>query len=491
MSSSSHASSHASSLTRAVLPGVESAEKFVERLVDLLAQGQLKTAAAIYTSSQEDLGYPLLNAVKARNDRNNELMRRLAKVYAAARDYEKAARCCEDLEEHLAAAKLYERCGDYANAGEMFAKAGEMPTAAAMFLRAGDTARAIEVYAFIDDKQGLADAHERRGDIFETGRLKFELGDFAGAISHLQNVSAEDPNYLSACTLIAEILHRDQQAPLAIARPEGALATRPVDVETAPAYEAMARLLFADARYPEARNALMAVLAAQPTLTSARDLLREVEQVLRAGTSLRPETRTLVNQPAPTSDTAIAVDEVAVHEIEAIEYEAQILVAPRPRSDRGGLVGKLEGIEHLSAMPLLAELSLRELRQIHAISDRVTFAPGKLILEQGQAGEALFIVLEGEVDVLRRDMRGNFMPIARLGSGEHFGEMALIEHKVTTARVVAITQVTALRIAREPFQHVVHASDTLAAKIYRAFSVTLSERLRNILSDLQRDPRLI
>ena len=75
------------------------------------------------------------------------------------------------------------------------------------------------------------------------------------------------------------------------------------------------------------------------------------------------------------------------------------------------------------------------------------FPPGLTILEQGEPASGLYLVLTGEVDVIRDADDGSQHRLARLGPGEFFGELAVASGGVRSANVVAVDAVTCLVLA--------------------------------------------
>ncbi len=75
------------------------------------------------------------------------------------------------------------------------------------------------------------------------------------------------------------------------------------------------------------------------------------------------------------------------------------------------------------------------------LSERIRrhrFGPGDVIVQQGNVGDSLFIIVEGVVGVRIKTNEGNIKEIARLGAGNFFGEMALLTGEDRTATVVSI-----------------------------------------------------
>ena len=83
---------------------------------------------------------------------------------------------------------------------------------------------------------------------------------------------------------------------------------------------------------------------------------------------------------------------------------------------------------------------------------REHFEPGEVIFEEGGHGDWLYIVVDGEVEVLKRVPDAMEMSIRRLGPGECFGEIALLGDHVRTATTRSVTAVNLLAVDREAFE---------------------------------------
>jgi len=84
-------------------------------------------------------------------------------------------------------------------------------------------------------------------------------------------------------------------------------------------------------------------------------------------------------------------------------------------------------------------------------------APGTVVINEGEEGRGLFVVLSGELDVSRRAADGAVVPLGGLKTGDVFGEMALLRNARTTATVVAQRPATVLFLAREYVSRIVGA----------------------------------
>lgn len=72
------------------------------------------------------------------------------------------------------------------------------------------------------------------------------------------------------------------------------------------------------------------------------------------------------------------------------------------------------------------------------------YPPGTYIIEQGETGSSLYLILSGEVDIIREEEDGSHRTLARKGAGEFFGEMALARRQPRNAHVVVVHSVTCL-----------------------------------------------
>ncbi len=99
----------------------------------------------------------------------------------------------------------------------------------------------------------------------------------------------------------------------------------------------------------------------------------------------------------------------------------------------------------LPFIPLLSSLSVNDFVLFVETVWRQTLSPGEVIIEQDTPGDAIYIVAEGDVAVVRRDSSGDEHELARLGPGAFFGEMAIVSRAPRAAEVRAIERTVVLR----------------------------------------------
>ena len=86
----------------------------------------------------------------------------------------------------------------------------------------------------------------------------------------------------------------------------------------------------------------------------------------------------------------------------------------------------------------------------HGVS-YVHFAPGETIFRQGDEGDFVYSIIDGQVEVIRGEPDREAKVINRLGPGEYFGEMALIRRAPRTATVRTLTAVNAVVLSQADF----------------------------------------
>jgi CRP/FNR family transcriptional regulator, cyclic AMP receptor protein len=90
----------------------------------------------------------------------------------------------------------------------------------------------------------------------------------------------------------------------------------------------------------------------------------------------------------------------------------------------------------LRGVPIFGGLEGRSLERIIDVLEEQTFRSGSTICNEGELGRTMYVLREGEVEVLRTASGGKRVPIVRLGPGETFGEMTLVELQPRSATIV-------------------------------------------------------
>jgi CRP-like cAMP-binding protein len=144
--------------------------------------------------------------------------------------------------------------------------------------------------------------------------------------------------------------------------------------------------------------------------------------------------------------------------------------------------------ELLRRVPFFAEIEPAKLKLLAFMSERVGFDDGKFLCRQGDPGDAAYLIIEGEVEIV---LEGPAEPltVATIGANEIVAEMAILCDAPRNASVRAKGRVVALRISKEPFMRMVREFPAMAVSIMRELAQRLdstNNQLRTALSEVRK-----
>lgn len=126
-------------------------------------------------------------------------------------------------------------------------------------------------------------------------------------------------------------------------------------------------------------------------------------------------------------------------------------------------------------------LSSNELSRLFTHERRVVWPAGSVIIREGEAGEEMFVLLEGDLAISRRGKRIDY-----LTPGMILGEMAMIDDRPRSATATAITDSTLIHLDRARFQELVSRSPDFALWVMNVMSI----RTRRLIEDEVRRQRM-
>ena len=141
---------------------------------------------------------------------------------------------------------------------------------------------------------------------------------------------------------------------------------------------------------------------------------------------------------------------------------------------------------------LFQDLREEEVKQVLGLTVQRTFPTGAVIIHEGAAGDSMFILCRGEVEITKRlglvldDEAPRERIIVRLKAEEGvcFGEMALLEEEPRSATVTALTECQLLEMDREKFLRLVRENCDMGSKILLRLAQLLSKYLRKTNQDM-------
>jgi len=146
-----------------------------------------------------------------------------------------------------------------------------------------------------------------------------------------------------------------------------------------------------------------------------------------------------------------------------------------------------EAREDNSMMPLIEKVLMlkgseffrnfpgSDLAGIASLADVLYLEPGEVVFQQGDEGDAFFVVVRGAIKITRGQIE-----LATLGPREGFGEMAILDREERSATATASEETTLLQLDRDAFDRAIEANPVVARGIYRV----LTERLRSTLAQV-------
>ena len=135
----------------------------------------------------------------------------------------------------------------------------------------------------------------------------------------------------------------------------------------------------------------------------------------------------------------------------------------------------MERILFFRRVPLFANLSPSDLKQVAAIAEEESFENGDILVQEGEVGDVMFIIVSGEVRVIAsKDQKE--VELARRKVGEYVGEIALISKQSRIATVVAVGTVHTLFINQKSFESLLRDRPDVSLAVIQV----LCERLKEV-----------
>jgi CRP/FNR family transcriptional regulator, cyclic AMP receptor protein len=129
---------------------------------------------------------------------------------------------------------------------------------------------------------------------------------------------------------------------------------------------------------------------------------------------------------------------------------------------------------------LLADASDEEWATLLAHTRNRRFSPGDAIVTAGASDQSLYLVLEGQLDVLAERGRRGYRRLASVGAGSVIGELSFFDGGGRSALVRAVTPAVLAEMSRSEFDALAAASPDLARRLLFDLGRILAQRLRAV-----------
>ena len=156
-----------------------------------------------------------------------------------------------------------------------------------------------------------------------------------------------------------------------------------------------------------------------------------------------------------------------------------IALALRRATGNNPVMISIDKVAFLQNVPLFTGMTPHELIDVGEIAKEITYPENTAVIREGDIGDYLFIVVNGEVMVHRGDVR-----IRKLGSMDFFGEMSILDRESRSASVTTVSNCQMLQIDQRDFWELLVSHNTLAVAMVKV----LTQRLREMLAALRAQP---
>jgi len=131
-------------------------------------------------------------------------------------------------------------------------------------------------------------------------------------------------------------------------------------------------------------------------------------------------------------------------------------------------------------------LNEEELTKILAVTEKVTFPAGDIIFRQETDPDSIYIILEGEVSLVKINDIGDDTELTVQGKGSFIGEISVLDERGREITAIAVSEVTVLRISKEKLDIMQKVDYPVLVKFYLSIIRDINEKLRRINDEYSR-----
>ena len=139
---------------------------------------------------------------------------------------------------------------------------------------------------------------------------------------------------------------------------------------------------------------------------------------------------------------------------------------------------------------LFSTLTPAELQLLHDSSTERKYPPEFQVFKEGDPGDGLYIIAEGQVQISALVSEGDRRILGKLGRGDFFGEMAVLDNEPRSATATTVQDCRLYFIPRESLQTLLQTSPRLALRLVREFSLRMREFNRRYIQEVVQAERL-
>jgi GNAT superfamily N-acetyltransferase len=183
------------------------------------------------------------------------------------------------------------------------------------------------------------------------------------------------------------------------------------------------------------------------------------------------------------------------HEVERLDVVKMVRLLAPPRVGTGGLTPGCVALadvvlrlfrsrsvlpriaKAVHGLPLFADLNAEQIARLAGVCRVATFAPGETVFRQGEAGDEMLVVLQGEVAITTA---GGATAVGVVRDGECLGELSLLSAAPHSATATARTAVETAVLGHQDLAELIRLRPDIGLLIYRNLAVGMGEKLKRL-----------
>ncbi len=222
------------------------------------------------------------------------------------------------------------------------------------------------------------------------------------------------------------------------------------------------------------------IVKLDPSRTDVHDRLVELDRMYRGEDEVSPVQAV---EDAPTVEMTETVekedffDETAEpEETPGKDQEPEDFFASEPENTGD--------VESRIKTPLFSDFSPTELRLVVDSLDHHACPADTIIVNEGDEGDSMFVIVRGEVSVLTKDPQGNPFELTKLSEGDFFGEVSLLTGKPRTATIRTTSETEFLELGREQLDGMIEAHPEVLDTLNNFYQSRVENTIERMLERL-------
>lgn len=137
----------------------------------------------------------------------------------------------------------------------------------------------------------------------------------------------------------------------------------------------------------------------------------------------------------------------------------------------------------IQSIPLFKNLNKSNVRLLSELLHHRSYQANEYIFHQGDPGNALYIVIEGTINIVQTSENGSDIPLVKLKGGDFLGELALVDDDIRSASAIASSNSKLAAIFKSDLDSFMKKHPNAGVEIMRNMSIVLSKRIKSLNSD--------